>query len=146
MDAGLAIVCGVLASGGPSRAVLRGTSEREQSLVEVVRSVLTSELLPPEWQDHPHRMGGYCYVAAEALYYLLGGREAGLTAKRAPCPGGEHWWVEGQHGKLIDATADQFGEDFDYSTGVASRFLTAEPSPRAVTIMLRVGAAGITAV
>lgn len=136
----------MLASGGSSKAVLRGTSEREQGLVEVVRSVLTPELLPPEWQDHPHRMGGYCYVASEALYYMLGGHEAGLTAKRAPCPGGEHWWVEGQRGKLIDATADQFGEDFDYSAGVASRFLTAEPSPRAVTILLRVGAAGITAV
>jgi hypothetical protein len=40
-------------------------------------------------------MSGYCYVASEALYYLLGGHEAGLTAKRAPCPGGEHWWLEG---------------------------------------------------
>lgn len=130
----------MFASVGPADPVLRGTSKREQSLVEAVRSVLTPELLPREWQDHPHPMGGYCYVASEALYYMLGGTEAGLTAKRAPCPGGEHWWVEGPHGKLIDATADQFGEDFDYSTGVSSRFLTGEPSPRAVTIMLRVGA------
>ncbi|MBA3412575.1 MAG: hypothetical protein H0T09_02690 [Actinobacteria bacterium] len=87
-------------------------------------------------------MGGYCYVASEALYYILGGHEAGLTAKRAPCPGGEHWWIEGRNGKLIDATADQFQDDFDYSKGVASGFLTSEPSPRAVTIILRVGAAG----
>jgi hypothetical protein len=88
-------------------------------------------------------MGGYCYVASEALYYLLGGG-AGLTAKRAPCVGGEHWWLEGRGDKLIDATADQFEGDFDYSTGVASMFLTPEPSPRAVRIMLRVGASGLT--
>jgi hypothetical protein len=91
-------------------------------------------------------MGGYCYVASESLYYLLGGREAGFTAKRAPCAGGEHWWLEGPDGKLIDATADQFEESFDYSAGVASRFLTLEPSPRALTILLRVGASGVTSV
>jgi hypothetical protein len=89
-------------------------------------------------------MGGYCYVASEALYYLLGGSEAGLTVKRAPCEGGEHWWLEGPGDKLIDATADQFEEDFAYGEGVASKFLTAEPSPRAVKIVLRVGAAGLT--
>ena len=46
--------------------------------------------------------------------------------------------------KLIDATADQFEDDFAYSEGVASKFLTPEPSPRAVKIILRVGAAGLT--
>lgn len=90
-------------------------------------------------------MGGYCYVASEALYYLLGGSAAGLTAKRAPCAGGEHWWLEGPDGKLIDATADQFEDAFDYGNGAASEFLTPEPSPRAVRIMLRAGAAGLTA-
>ena len=71
-----------------SNPVLRKASEHERKLVETVRSVLTPELLPPEWLDHPHPMGGYCYVASESLYYLLGGREAGFTAKRAPCAGG----------------------------------------------------------
>lgn len=83
-------------------------------------------------------------VASEALYYLLGGSEAGLTVKRAPCEGGEHWWLEGRGDKLIDATADQFQDDFAYSEGVASKFLTSEPSPRAVKIILRIGAAGLT--
>jgi hypothetical protein len=123
---------------------LRGTTEHEETAVAIVRSVLTPELLPPEWQSHPHPLGGYCYVASEALYYLLGGSEAGLTAKRAPCAGGEHWWLEGRADKLIDATADQFEDDFDYGTGVASTFLTPEPSPRAVKIMVRAGAAGLT--
>jgi hypothetical protein len=122
---------------------LRGTTEQEENAVRVVRSVLTPELLPPQWQNHPHPMGGYCYVASEALYYLFGGSDAGLRVMRAPCVGGEHWWLEGAD-KLIDTTADQFEEDFDYSTGVQSMFLTAEPSPRAVKILLRVGAAGLT--
>jgi hypothetical protein len=89
-------------------------------------------------------MGGYCYVVSEALYYLLGGSAAGLTAKRAPCEGGEHWWLEGPGDKLIDATADQFQDDFAYGEGVASAFLTSEPSPRAVKIIVRAGAAGLT--
>ena len=120
---------------------LRATTDHEKDAVRIVRSVLTPELLPPEWQNHPHPMGGYCYVASEALYYLLGGREAGLTAKRAPCEGGEHWWLEGPGAKLIDATADQFEDDFAYGEGVASEFLTSEPSPRALEIISRVRAA-----
>ena len=56
---------------------LRGTSEQEENAVRMVRSVLTPELLPPQWQNHPHPMGA--------------------------CEGGEHWWLEGE-GKLIDAT------------------------------------------
>ena len=126
-----------------TEAKLRGTTEHEENAVRIVRSVLTPELLPPEWQNHPHAMGGYCYVASEALYYLLGGGEAGLTVRRAPCEGGEHWWLEGRGDKLIDATADQFEDDFAYDEGVASEFLTSDPSPRAVKIILRAGAAGL---
>lgn len=139
-----AIVWDVCATENRTEPKLRGATEYEENAVGIVRSVLTPELLPPEWQNHPHPIGGYCYVASEALYYLLGGSEAGLTVKRAPCVGGEHWWLEGRGDKLIDATADQFEGDFDYSKGVASKFLTPEPSPRAVKIMLRVGAAGLT--
>ena len=82
-------------------------------------------------------------MATEALYYLLGGSAAGLTAKRAPCEGGEPWWLEGPDDTLIDATADQFADDFGYRDGVASAFLTPEPSPRAVKVIVRAGAAGL---
>lgn len=123
---------------------LRGTTEHQENAVRIVRSVLTPELLPPEWQNHPHPMGGYCYVATEALYYLLGGSAAGLTVKRAPCAGGEHWWLEGPDDTLIDATADQFVDDLGYGDGVASAFLTSEPSPRALKVIVRAGAAGLT--
>jgi hypothetical protein len=143
MLGGGAIVGHVTATKNGTDPKLRGATEHEENAVRIVRSVLTPELLPPEWQNHPHPMGGYCYVASEALYYLLGGSEAGLTVKRAPCEGGEHWWLEGRGDKLIDATADQFGDDFAYSEGVASTFLTPEPSPRAVKIIVRVGAAGL---
>jgi hypothetical protein len=44
---------------------LRGVAEHEENAIRIVRSVLTPELLPPEWQNHPHAMGGYCYVASE---------------------------------------------------------------------------------
>ncbi len=140
---GGAIVWNVCATTNRTEPKLRGTTEHEENAVRIVRSVVTPELLPFEWQYHSHPMGGYCYVASEALYYLLGGSEAGLTVKSAPCEGGEHWWLEGRGDKLIDATADQFEDDFAYSEGVASKFLTSEPSPRAVKIILRVGAAGL---
>ncbi len=141
---GRAIVVDVAATENRNEPKLRGATEHEENAVAIVRNVLTPELLPPQWQNHPHPMGGYCYVASEAVYYVLGGSEAGLMVKRAPCWDGEHWWLEGRGDKLIDPTADQFEGDFDYSNGVASKFLTAEPSPRTVNIILRVGAAGLT--
>jgi hypothetical protein len=74
----------VAATENRTEPVLRGATEHEENAVGIVRSVLTPELLPPEWQNHPHPIGGYCYVASKALYYLLGGSEAWLTVKRAP--------------------------------------------------------------
>jgi hypothetical protein len=66
-------------------------------------------------------MAGYCARAAEALYELLGGDEAGywLYAARGD-DGGTHWWV--QRGNVIlDPTAGQytaFGKTPPYRRGV----------------------------
>ena len=72
---GGAIVWDVAATENRIEPKLRGATEHEANAVRIVRSVLTPELLPPEWQNHRHPMGGYCYVASEAIYYLLAAQQ-----------------------------------------------------------------------
>ena len=48
-----------------------------QSLIKKIQSVLTPDLLKGMWNkkfDNP--LAGHCYVAAETLYWMLGGPES----------------------------------------------------------------------
>jgi hypothetical protein len=47
-----------------------------------------------------------CYQASEAVYYLAGGKKAGLTVMKNKARG--HWFLEGPNGEIIDLTAGQF--------------------------------------
>lgn len=90
------------------------------------------------WFDDPK---GQCYVASEALYYMAGGKTAGLIPKQAsiwhPFPGQRpdeegtvevyrisHWWIEDRDGNIYDLTAEQFDFDFPYTKGVGRGFQT----------------------
>ena len=76
---------------------------------------------------------GQCYPASEAVYHLLGGTQSGLT----PVRGGGHWWLRRKDGSIIDVTADQYPEGFDYSIGKGGGFLTKSASGRGFRIMQR---------
>ena len=107
-------------------------------LVEKVRGALTPDLLHPQYRDNPK---AHCYVATEALYHLLGGKDSGYVPTRLRTPeNGVHWFLRAPDGHVIDATADQFDTPPDYAQGRGSGFLTREPSARARTVMERVGA------
>lgn len=89
---------------------------------------------------------GKCYVATEAVYYLAGGKEAGLKPMRMKVPveddGYEqitHWFLRGPNGEVIDLTAGQFKRIPDYSTAIGSGFMTKHPSSMASELM---GASG----
>lgn len=76
--------------------------------------------LDPAWLSAPYRTqwspdnptAGFCSVAAEAAYFLLGGPRQGWMALVAPDPaGGTHWWLERQTARGLerfDPTADQY--------------------------------------
>jgi cation transport regulator ChaC len=77
---------------------------------------------------------GNCYVTCEALYHLLGGKNAGWKAKTLHHEGDVHWYLV--NGDLIvDPTAKQFESKPDYSKGVGRGFLTKQPSKRALAMM-----------
>jgi hypothetical protein len=112
--------------------------------ITAICSALTPDLLRPQYRGHSDNpMYGHCYVASEALFYLLGGRDQPFR----PCRGKDdtgnvHWWLEDPlSGERLDVTADQYhsvGKTPPYATGRFGPFLTKEPSKRARVVIERV--------
>ena len=86
-------------------------------------------------------MTGHCYVAAESLFHLLGGKAAGLKPTTIRHEGSVHWWLVDSEGEVLDLTADQFRTPVPYSEGRPRGFLTRDPSARALKVIRAVQAA-----
>ena len=80
---------------------------------------------------------GNCYVACEALYHLLGGKQAGYKPMRVKHEVDTHWFLVHQSGLRIDPTASQFKKAPPYDKAVGCGFLTKKPSKRAEELMGR---------
>lgn len=81
-------------------------------------------------------MRGNCYVTSEALYHLLGGKEAGWKAMHVPFGGDTHWFLRHSSSMILDPTVSQFkGRLPPYLLAKGSGFLTKEPSKRARALM-----------
>lgn len=98
---------------------------------------------------------GNCYVTCEALYHLLGGKEAGYTPHTLKHEGDVHWYLvlttqlmetpaqttfahlfhQTQSRVIVDPTVSQFKTPPDYSKGRGRGFLTKKPSKRAAALM-----------
>jgi hypothetical protein len=109
------------------------------SAVADVREVLTDDLLHPRYRRLANRRPttGHCYAASEALFYLLGGKAAGLQAAVVRHEGGVHWFLRLADGTVIDPTADQFATWPPYDRARGIGFLTPGPSARAREIIRR---------
>lgn len=114
------------------------------TMPEKVRSVLTDDLLKPQYRDKVDRKptSGHCYAASEAIYHMMGGRESGWTPMQVRHEGESHWFLKHQDGTIIDPTADQFDTPIPYGKAVGRGFLTKQPSSRAQTIIDRVQKSG----
>lgn len=78
------------------------------------------------WFDNPE---GWCYTASEAIYYLSGGKAAGIKPMRATIElqNGlkvSHWWLQDEDGSVVDVTAAQFNFPFPYERGKGCGFQT----------------------
>ena len=115
--------------------------------IEKIQRCLSKDLLSPrmkkviEKQPPRHKTAGHCYITAEALYHLLGGKEKGLKPFVAMQDTGiTHWWLEWD-GEIVDPSKEQFtseNRDPPYHLGVCKGFLTKKPSKRAKILMDRV--------
>lgn len=108
---------------------MRQPSDREiEAAIADVRACLTPDLLAPAFRTGaPAGIAswGHCAVAAEAVYFLLGGPKAGLTAHVVREDDGiTHWWLQDRAGRRIDPTADQYtalGDVPPYARGLPGR-------------------------
>ena len=83
-----------------------------------------------------------CYEASEAIYHLVGGKEAGYKPASIWHEGISHWYLVGPNNEIVDVTVDQFQEPPDYSEGCGRGFLTKKPSKKAAVILEKVAQDG----
>jgi hypothetical protein len=125
---------------------------RTERLVRLIQRNLTDDLLSTAWgrlRDPGNPLSGHCYIAAEALWHLIGGPQSGfvphvLSSRLWPeglNPGETHWFlrrVKGRGRKILDPTARQFNVPIAYDRGRGNGFLTTAPSKRAKILIERV--------
>ena len=103
------------------------------------------QLLTPYWRAKNEQSEiastGFCYIATEALFHLIGG----VDSKYKPCyfkeNGESHWWLINEKNRILDPTFDQYGlETPPYHLGKRAGFLNgySKPSKRAAKILLLV--------
>jgi len=76
-------------------------------------------------------MRGNCYATCEALYHLMGGKQAGWTPMNMRHEGDSHWFLRHESGLILDPTVKQFKRKPNYSQARGRGFLTKQPSQKA---------------
>lgn len=113
-----------------------------RSLIKRVQRSLTPDLLVGRWKVQTNPLEGHCYIAAEALWHLLGRRDWKPCCASYTDEGGRatHWWlVNRKTGRIADPTREQYlPEAPPYHLGKGSGFLTRQPSKRAKAVISRV--------
>ena len=111
-------------------------------LIKKIQKVLTPDLLVGRWKRQSNPLEGHCYVAAEALWHLLGKKDWKPICASYKDEGGKatHWWLVNRHtGEIADPTKEQYLPDQPpYHLGKGSGFLTKHPSRRAQIVIDRV--------
>lgn len=86
--------------------------KNHQSLICEIKNQLSTDLLLPAYQkdwtpENPHF--GFCSIASEALFFLMGGLKSGLKAQTARDEDGiVHWWLKTEKGEILDPTSSQY--------------------------------------
>lgn len=109
-------------------------------LINATCNSLSDDLRDAPWKGSRDPLAGHCYVASEALYYLLGGKPMMwkpmyMVYNRQP-----HWFLHHQFGVILDVTGSQFGTKglLPYHTARGKGFLTKQPSKRAQILINRI--------
>lgn len=120
-------------------------------LIKAIQMSLTPDLLKKKYRDgwdKNNPMFGHCYVATEALYYLLKKYNMDNYSNYKPCRGRDrydrgsvHWWLQNDQGNILDPTEAQYtsqGLKPPYEEGRRGGFLTSKPSNRTEIVIKRV--------
>lgn len=110
----------------------------EQQVAHRVRNALTDSDRNPPYRGDPNPLTGHCYVASEAAYHVLGGKDAGWKPMFVRHEGAPHWFLRNERsGQDLDITAGQFRTTPDYAAAKGKGFLTRDPSKRALSVIER---------
>lgn len=118
--------------------------EEIEKLIEIIKDSLSDDLLKPEYRklENRHRTTGHCYIASEALYHLIGGKDRVSSYSGRDSENDTHWWlVDKVTGEIYDPTAEQYyheNEKPPYENGRPCGFLTRVPSKRCAVLLERV--------
>ena len=105
-------------------------------LVELIQKNLTDDLLKPQYKGRPEKYAGHCYVATECFYYLYGRWNDWKPYCYRYENGETHWWLQKDE-EILDITAEQLTQDFDYSKG-HKQFFVNYPSKRCTKLAGRI--------
>ena len=109
----------------------------ERSVIpRAVRDSLAPELRHAPTAAEADDCAGYCYVASEAIWHMLGASRSGYSPHRIVHEGRPHWYLKGKRG-VLDVTACQFRSAVPYERGRRRAFLTNTPSRRARLLISR---------
>ncbi len=111
--------------------------KNNKNLFKLIRASLTDDLRKKPWRGSDNHFSGHCYVASEAAYHLLGGKNAGIKPCSIKHEGCTHWFLN-WNGEIIDLTVEQFDEIPKYEKARGRGFLTKLPSKRAQILISRV--------
>lgn len=115
----------------------RLAGERSLRFARAVRDSLSPDLRrAPYTGDEDDECRGYCYVASEAIWHLLGGKSSRYQPHRIVHEGQPHWYLMSDT-DVIDVTACQFRSRVPYKDGKRRAFITGRPSRRARLLMAR---------
>ncbi|MBX9666071.1 MAG: hypothetical protein K2X93_00575 [Candidatus Obscuribacterales bacterium] len=105
---------------------------------------LTPDLVLPEFRflQEKSPLGGHCYAATEAMYYMLGGRDSGYMPASVMHEGTKHYFLKKRQEKdgkapPIDLTAGQFKTPVPYEKGRGSCYRQTKPGKRAAVLIER---------
>ena len=123
----------------------------EQNLIDKIRNALSDDLLKPNWKKQKklidplstnhkinYQVYGHCYIASEALYYLLGGKDSGYVPQVITVNNGTHWFLKNKQNDILDPTFDQFNFKINYSKSRGCGFLTKQPSKRTQQLLNKI--------
>lgn len=100
---------------------------------------LTPDLLKKQYRVLArNKFTGHCYVASEALFHMLGGRDSDYVPETVKHERSQHWYLRNKKTRrVIDLTKRQFVEPVPYEKGRGCGFLTRQPSKRAQILIER---------
>lgn len=101
---------------------------------------LSNDLRKTKYKKSQNFLAGHCYVATEALFYLLNKKEKKFWKPRwVKHENDTHWYIQNIETKqIIDLTRKQFKTKVPYHKGIGCGFLTKKPSKRTKILLSRI--------